>query len=132
MSKKTHVEFMGMKLDLSKTRNKVQYERKYGSPMKEIFKLMKMYELIEAMQTGGDLSKVDFENLDLMSIDFMANLIHASAQRFNANINMDIIYDMIDIYLEDKTIFDLMSVAMEILEQAGYLNFGEEEQPQED
>ena len=134
MAKKTHVEFMGMKLDLSKTKNKVQYERKYGSPMKEVFKLMKMYELIEVMQNGGDMSKVDFEKLDLMSLDFMANLIHASAQRFNANVNMDIIYDMIDIYLEEKTIFDLMGVAMEILEQAGYLNFGEEEQaqPQED
>lgn len=126
MARKQFVEFMGLKLDLSKTKNKVHYERKFGSPMKEVFKLMSMVEVIEAIQSENE--NVDYEKIDMMSLDFMVNLIHASAQRFNANVNIDVIYDLVDLYLEQNTVFDLMSVTMEILEQAGYLNFDNEEE----
>lgn len=126
MARKQFVEFMGLKLDLSKTKNKVHYERKFGSPMKEVFKLMSMVEVIEAIQSENE--NVDYEKIDMMSLDFMVNLIHASAQRFNANVNIDVIYDLVDLYLEQNTVFDLMTVTMEILEQAGYLNFDNEEE----
>lgn len=121
------IEFMGLKLDLSKTKNKVQYERKFGSPLKEVFKMMSMVEAIEAINGGEDVTEIDFSKFDMISLDFMVNLIHAAAQRFNANVNIDVVYDLVDIYLEDKNIFDLMTVAMEILEQAGYLDFGEQD-----
>lgn len=127
MARKQFVEFMGLKLDLSKTKNKVHYERKFGSPMKEVFKLMSMFEAMEAIQEGNT-EDIDYEKIDMMSLDFMVNLIHASAQRFNANVNIDVIYDLVDLYLEQNTVFDLMSVTMEILEQAGYLNFDNEEE----
>lgn len=127
MAKKQFVEFMGLKLDLSKTKNKVQYERKFGSPMKEVFKMMSMFEAMEAMQEGNT-ENIDYEKIDMMSLDFMVNLIHASAQRFNANVNIDVIFDLVDIYLEEKTVFDLMTVTMEVLEQAGYLDFGQDEE----
>lgn len=122
MAKKEFVEFMGMKLDLSKTKNKVQYERKYGSPMKEVFKLMSLSDLANGAED------VDYTKLDMMNLDFMANLLHAGAQRLNANVSMDIMYDMIDLYLDNHTLFDLMGVCIQLLEQAGYLNFGQEEE----
>ena len=132
MSKKQPIEFMGMKLDLSGTKQKVNYERKYGSPMKEIFRLMSMYGAMESMQ-NGDMANVDFNRMDMMSLDFMSNILHAGAQKFNANVSLDVMYDFIDLYLEDKTIFDLMSVVMELLQQAGYLDFGnDEEEAQEE
>lgn len=127
MAKREFIEFMGLKLDLSKTKNKVQYERKFGSPLKEVFKMMSMIEAIEAINGGENVTEIDFSKFDMISLDFMVNLIHAAAQRFNANVNIDVVYDLVDIYLEDKTVFDLMSVSIEILEQAGYLDFGEQE-----
>lgn len=131
MAKKT-VDFMGMKLDLSGTKQKVNYERKHGSPMKEIFRMMSMYGLMESMQQGQDIANIDFSRMDMMSLDFMSNLLHAGAQKFNANVSLDTMYDLIDLYLEDNTIFDLMGVTMELLEQAGYLNFGNEEEQVEE
>lgn len=86
-----------------------------------------MIEAIEAINGGENMTEIDFSKFDMISLDFMVNLIHASAQRFNANVNIDVVYDLVDIYLEDKTVFDLMSVSIEILEQAGYLDFGEQE-----
>ena len=114
-----------MKLDLSKTKNKVQYERKYGSPMKEVFKLMSLFDL------SNGAEDVDYTKLDMMNLDFMANLLHVGAQRFNANVPMDVMYDMIDLYLYNHTLFDLMNVCIQLLEQAGYLNFGQEEETEE-
>ena len=70
---------------------------------------------------------VDYTKLDMMNLDFMANLLHAGAQRLNANVPMDVMYDMIDLYLDNHTLFDLMGVCIQLLEQAGYLNFGQEE-----
>ena len=125
MAKKEFVEFMGMKLDLSKTKNKVQYERKYGSPMKEVFKLMSLSDLADGAED------VDYTKLDMMNLDFMANLLHAGAQRLNANVSIDVMYDMIDLYLDTNTLFDLMGVCIQLLEQAGYLNFGQEEETEE-
>ena len=125
MAKKEFVEFMGLKLDLSKTKNKVQYERKYGSPMKEVFKLMSLFDL------SNGAEDVDYTKLDMMNLDFMANLLHAGAQRLNANVSMDVMYDMIDLYLDTNTLFDLMGVCIQLLEQAGYLNFGQEEETEE-
>lgn len=125
MAKKEFVEFMGMKLDLSKTKNKVQYERKYGSPMKEVFKLMSLSDLANGAED------VDYTKLDMMNLDFMANLLHAGAQRLNANVPMDVMYDMIDLFLDNHTLFDLMGVCIQLLEQAGYLNFGQEETEEE-
>ena len=125
MAKKEFVEFMGLKLDLSKTKNKVSYERKYGSPMKEVFKLMSLFDL------SNGAEDVDYTKLDMMNLDFMANLLHAGAQRLNANVSMDVMYDMIDLYLDTNTLFDLMSVCIQLLEQAGYLNFGQEEETEE-
>ena len=125
MAKKEFVEFMGMKLDLSKTKNKVQYERKYGSPMKEVFKLMSLSDLANGAED------VDYTKLDMMNLDFMANLLHAGAQRLNANVSIDVMYDMIDLYLDTNTLFDLMGVCIQLLEQAGYLNFGQEEETEE-
>ena len=125
MAKKEFIEFMGMKLDLSKTKNKVQYERKFGSPMKEVFKLMSLIDLANGAED------VDYTKLDMMNLDFMANLLHAGAQRLNANVSMDVIYDMIDLYLDTNTLFDLMGVCIQLLEQAGYLNFGQEEETEE-
>lgn len=124
MARKEFIEFMGLKLDLSKTKHKVQYERKFGSPMKEVFKLMSMADIFEAVESGNT-EEIDYEKIDMMNLDFMVNFIHASAQRFNANVSLDVIYDLIDIYLADKTVFDLMGVVMEVLEQSGYLDFGE-------
>ena len=119
------VEFMGLKLTM-KTRQKAEYERKFGSPMKEIFKLIQMVEVMDKLQTE-DISDVDFSNFDMMDLDFMANLIHASAQRLNANVSLDVVYDLIDLFLEDKTVFDLMGVVVEVLVHVGYLNFNVEE-----
>lgn len=124
MERKPYVEFMGLKLDM-KTREKAQFERKYGSPMKEIFKLMSMMEVFEAQEQGKDLSEINFEKFDMMSLDFMANIIHASSQRLNAGTTLDVVYDLLDIYLEENTVFDLMGVVVELLVNVGYLNFGE-------
>lgn len=119
------VEFMGLKLTM-KTREKANYERKHGSPMKEIFKLIQMAEVMEKMNEE-EVTEIDFSNFDMMSLDFMANIIHASAQRLNANISLDVVYDLIDVYLEEKTIFDLVGVVVELLAHVGYLNFNSEE-----
>lgn len=119
------VEFMGLKLTM-KTREKANYERKHGSPMKEIFKLIQMAEVMEKMNEE-DVTEIDFSNFDMMSLDFMANIIHASAQRLNANTSLDVVYDLIDVYLEEKTIFDLVGVVVELLAHVGYLNFNSEE-----
>lgn len=119
------VEFMGLKLTM-KTREKANYERKHGSPMKEIFKLIQMADVMEKMNEE-DVTEIDFSNFDMMSLDFMANIIHASAQRLNANISLDVVYDLIDVYLEEKTIFDLVGVVVELLAHVGYLNFNSEE-----
>ena len=124
MERKPYVEFMGLKLDM-KTREKAQFERKYGSPMKEIFKLMSMMEVFEAQEQGKDLSEINFEKFDMMSLDFMANIIHASSQRLNAGTTLDVVFDLLDIYLEENTVFDLMGVVVELLVNVGYLNFGE-------
>lgn len=126
MAKQEFVEFMGLKLDLSKTKNKVQYERKYGSPMKEVFKLMSLSDLANGAED------VDYTKLDMMNLDFMANLLHAGAQRLNANVSMDVMYDMIDLFLDTNTLFDLMGVCIQLLEQAGYLNFGQEEETEKE
>lgn len=119
------VEFMGLKLTM-KTREKANYERKHGSPMKEIFKLIQMADVMEKMNEEN-VTEIDFSNFDMMSLDFMANIIHASAQRLNANISLDVVYDLIDVYLEEKTIFDLVGVVVELLAHVGYLNFNSEE-----
>lgn len=124
MERKPYVEFMGLKLDM-KTREKAQFERVYGSPMKEIFKLMSMMEVFEAQEQGKDLSEINFEKFDMMSLDFMANIIHASSQRLNAGTTLDVVFDLLDIYLEENTVFDLMGVVVELLVNVGYLNFGE-------
>lgn len=124
MERKPYIEFMGLKLDM-KTREKAQFERKYGSPMKEIFKLMSMMEVFEAQEQGKDLSEINFEKFDMMSLDFMANIIHASSQRLNAGTTLDVVFDLLDIYLEENTVFDLMGVVVELLVNVGYLNFGE-------
>lgn len=124
MERKPYIDFMGLKLDM-KTREKAQFERKYGSPMKEIFKLMSMMEVFEAQEQGKDLSEINFEKFDMMSLDFMANIIHASSQRLNAGTTLDVVFDLLDIYLEENTVFDLMGVVVELLVNVGYLNFGE-------
>lgn len=124
MERKPYVEFMGLKLDM-KTREKAQFERVYGSPMKEIFKLMSMMEVFDAQEQGKDLSEINFEKFDMMSLDFMANIIHASSQRLNAGTTLDVVFDLLDIYLEENTVFDLMGVVVELLVNVGYLNFGE-------
>lgn len=123
MERKPYIEFVGLKLDM-KTKEKAQFERKNGSPMKEIFKLMSVMEIMESMQQN--ISEVDFDKFDMMSLDFMANLIHASAQRLNAGTTLDVVYDLMDVYLADHTVFDLMGVCVELLANVGYLNFGEE------
>ena len=123
MERKPYIEFVGLKLDM-KTKEKAQFERKNGSPMKEIFKLMSVMEVMESMQQN--ISEVDFDKFDMMSLDFMANLIHASAQRLNAGTTLDVVYDLMDVYLVDHTVFDLMGVCVELLANVGYLNFGEE------
>lgn len=123
MERKPYIEFVGLKLDM-KTKEKAQFERKNGSPMKEIFKLMSVMEIMESMQQN--ISEVDFDKFDMMSLDFMANLIHASAQRLNAGTTLDVVYDLMDVYLTDHTVFDLMGVCVELLANVGYLNFGEE------
>ena len=122
MERKPYIEFVGLKLDM-KTKEKAQFERKNGSPMKEIFKLMSVMEVMESMQQN--ISEVDFDKFDMMSLDFMANLIHASAQRLNAGTTLDVVYDLMDVYLTDHTVFDLMGVCVELLANVGYLNFGE-------
>lgn len=122
MERKPYIEFVGLKLDM-KTKEKAQFERKNGSPMKEIFKLMSVMDIMETMQEN--ISEVDFNKFDMMSLDFMANLIHASAQRLNAGTTLDVVYDLIDVYLVDHTVFDLMGVCVELLANVGYLNFGE-------
>lgn len=124
MERKPYIDFMGLKLDM-KTREKAQFERKYGSPMKEIFKLMSMMEVFDAQEQGKDLSEINFEKFDMMSLDFMANIIHASSQRLNAGTTLDVVFDLLDIYLEENTVFDLMGVVVELLVNVGYLNFGE-------
>lgn len=123
MERKPYIEFVGLKLDM-KTKEKAQFERKNGSPMKEIFKLMSVMEIMESMQQN--INEVDFDKFDMMSLDFMANLIHASAQRLNAGTTLDVVYDLMDVYLVDHTVFDLMGVCVELLANVGYLNFGEE------
>ena len=123
MERKPYIEFVGLKLDM-KTKEKAQFERKNGSPMKEIFKLMSVMDIMETMQEN--ISEVDFDKFDMMSLDFMANLIHASAQRLNAGTTLDVVYDLMDVYLTDHTVFDLMGVCVELLANVGYLNFGEE------
>lgn len=123
MERKPYIEFVGLKLDM-KTKEKAQFERKNGSPMKEIFKLMSVMEIMESMQQN--ISEVDFDKFDMMSLDFMANLIHASAQRLNSGTTLDVVYDLMDVYLTDHTVFDLMGVCVELLANVGYLNFGEE------
>ena len=60
MARKEFIEFMGLKLDLSKTKHKVQYERKFGSPMKEVFKLMSMADVFEAVE-AGNTEEIDYE-----------------------------------------------------------------------
>lgn len=119
------VEWMGLKLNLKGTREKVAYEKKYGSPLKEVFKLMSMLDVVEKLDTHED---VDFDKLEIPSLEFMANLIHAAAQKLNSGTTMEVVFDLMDIYLEEHSIFDLVAVVVEVLVHANYLNFDEQQQ----
>lgn len=118
------VEWMGLKLNLKGTREKVAYEKKHGSPLKEVFKLMSMLDVVEKLDTHED---VDFDKLEIPSLEFMANLIHASAQKLNNGTTMEVVFDLMDIYLEEHSIFDLVAVVVEVLVHANYLNFEEQQ-----
>lgn len=108
------VEFQGLKLTLTSTKEKMALEKALGgSPLNHVLPMM-------AGATEGDM---DFSKMQIPSLPFMVTVLHASAQKLNHGITVEKIYDLVDGYLEgeDASVFGLFAIVMEVLMTGKYL-----------
>ena len=106
---------MNLNLTLASTKEKIALEKALGgSPLNEILPMM-----------GGANAdgEIDFSKMQIPSLPFMLTVLHASAQKLNANVSMDKMMDLVDVYLEgeDASVFGLFEVVMEVLMTGKYL-----------
>lgn len=111
-------EFMGLTLVLD-TRAKIKLEEKLGgSPLQFVFNMM-----------GGAMTEddIDMTKMQVPPLKVMVLTIHAAAQKLNANTSIDKVMDKVDEYLEEKSVMELFTVFMELLQVGKYLPEVEEE-----
>ena len=109
------VEFMNLTLTLSGTKEKMALEKALGcSPLNHILPMM------SGANAEGEM---DFSKMQIPSLPFMVTVLHASAQKLNANVSMDKMMDLVDAYLEgeDASVFGLFAIIMEVLMTGKYL-----------
>ena len=108
------VEFMNLTLTLAGTKEKIALEKALGcSPLNHILPMM-------AGATEGDM---DFSKMQIPSLPFMIQVLHASSQKLNHGVTMDKMMDLVDVYLEqeDASVFGLFAIVMEVLMTGKYL-----------
>ena len=108
------VEFMNLTLTLAGTKEKMALEKALGcSPLNHILPMM----------AGATEGEMDFSKMQIPSLPFMLTVLHASAQKLNANVSMDKMMDLVDVYLEgeDASVFGLFAIVMEVLQTGKYL-----------
>lgn len=108
------VEFMNLTLTLAGTKEKMALEKALGcSPLNHILPMM----------AGATEGEMDFSKMQIPSLPFMIQILHASAQKLNAGVTMDKMMDLVDVYLEgeDASVFGLFAIVMEVLQTGKYL-----------
>lgn len=94
------------KLRLS-TQNIIQLEKKIGgNPLTLFYK-------------NGDVS--------IPTLEGMADVLHYSLQKFHHGISLKDVFDILDEYLEEKDMNDLMGEIMEVYKVSGVISDDEEE-----
>lgn len=109
------VEFQGLKLTLTSTKEKMALEKALGgSPLNHVLPMM------SGANAEGEM---DFSKMQIPSLPFMVTVLHTSAQKLNHGITVEKIYDLVDAYLEqeDASVFGLFSIIMEVLMTGKYL-----------
>ena len=110
------VDFMGLNLTLMGTKEKVQLEKTLGcSPLNLLFGMV-----------GGATTEeeLDFAKMQIPTLPVMVTILHASAQKLNANVSVDKMFDLIDLWLEqdeENSVISLFSVVMGVLQTGKYL-----------
>ncbi len=125
------VDFMGLNLTLMGTKEKVQLEKTLGcSPLNLLFGMVggatTEEELDFAKMQGGATTEeeLDFAKMQIPTLPVMVTILHASAQKLNANVSVDKMFDLIDLWLEqdeENSVISLFSVVMEVLQTGKYL-----------
>ena len=113
--KKT-IEFMGMTLVLD-TKAKILLEEKIGgSPLKHLFGAM----------GGMNEEEMDLTKFELPPLKVMVLTIHASAQKLQHGVTVDVVMEKVDEFLEEKSVMELFTVFIELLKVGRYLPDDEE------
>ena len=108
------VKFMGLDLTLASTKSKIALEDKIGSPLQYLFGMM-----------GGamDDEDIDVTKMQIPPLKVMVLTIHASAQKLNANVSVEKVFDLVDAYLEqdENSVISLFTIFIELLQTGKYL-----------
>lgn len=88
-------------------RHTIQLEKKLKT--NPLNKLMEM--------SSGENKLPDFE--------FIAYVLHYALQRYQANIDLDTTYDLIDLYLEENDMAQLIEVVVKVFEVSGFFKIPE-------
>ena len=108
------VKFMGLDLTLASTKSKIALEDKIGSPLQYLFGMM-----------GGaiDDEDIDVTKMQIPPLKVMVLTIHASAQKLNANVPVEKVFDLVDAYLEkdENSVISLFTIFVELLQTGKYL-----------
>lgn len=108
------VKFMGLDLTLASTKSKIALEDKIGSPLQYLFNMM-----------GGaiDEDDMDVTKMQIPPLKVMVLTIHASAQKLNANVSVEKVFDLVDAYLEkdENSVISLFTIFVELLQTGKYL-----------
>lgn len=111
------IEFAGMTLVLD-TKAKIQLEEKIGgSPLKHLFGAM-----------GGAMNEeeMNLEDFNLPPLKVMVLTIHASAQKLQHGMTVDVVMEKVDEFLEEKSVMELFTVFVDLLKVGRYLPDDEE------
>ena len=108
------VKFMGLDLTLASTKSKIALEDKIGSPLQYLFNMM-----------GGaiDEDDMDVTKMQIPPLKVMVLTVHASAQKLNANVSVEKVFDLVDAYLEqdENSVISLFTIFVELLQTGKYL-----------
>ena len=108
------VKFMGLDLTLASTKSKIALEDKIGSPLQYLFNMM-----------GGaiDEDDMDVTKMQIPPLKVMVLTVHASAQKLNANVSVEKVFDLVDAYLEqdENSVISLFTIFIELLQTGKYL-----------
>lgn len=64
---------------------------------------------------------MEIDNDVLPKLSDIAVLLHYSLQTFHHGISLEKTYDLIDKYLEDKTIWELVPVLLDVFKECGFV-----------